>query len=386
MGLWFVEREVVAVVPGVWDGALTGPQAREAGGGVGPARSRGENGWGRSQSLRILGARLGARRRTPSPRVGLPQAHDRVPSRFGDRSARTSGCSSVRTIGPERRLHPLAVDPRGGPRPDGPPERDRGGRVRRAVRSASRRLRPLAPMRSNPLRDRGARSARALTVARGVGQGLSSPRPGFNRSTCFVVAPVVMWAGRRAVQGPGVGRRPSPGRHVHGRVVRGARGGGSSGLGAPDEAGREVLGARSGWRGLLGLPGHAGEKQRESIPIAADPRRRRPARGAAPLRLGWALPPTGRSTGTRRRWSCSSRGPRRVPAAASSRADALERRSADRGARSVRALTLVRRARPGSRPRHGRRRSSAPTGSRPARWWGSRPPSPRAGTPTRRRP
>ncbi len=57
-----------------------------------------------------------------------------------------------------------------------------------------------------------------------------------------------------------------------------------------------------------------------------------------------------------------------------------------RGARSVRALTSARRARPGSHPRHGRRRSSAPTESRPARSWGSRPPRPRAGTPTRRRP
>ena len=105
-----------------------------------------------------------------------------------------------------------------------------------------------------------------------------------------VVAPVVMWAGQRAVQGPGVGRRPSPGRHVHGRVVRGrvhVRLGSRRSL---DGMGRRVLGACSRRRGSSGLPGHVARNGRGSIPIAADPRRSESARGADSLRLGWDCP------------------------------------------------------------------------------------------------
>ncbi len=166
---------------------------------------------------------------------------------------------------------------------------------------------------------------------------------------------------------PGSGRRPEA---VPGPPCRWARGRGGHGgdalVVAPwGRGGRRVLGRAQGG-GVSGPPRSRGEKQRGSIPIAADPRRRSPARGAAPLRLGWVCPcpssgclhrsgtdrrgravlvrtddrperrlhplaadPSGaahdgRSTGTRRRWSRSVSRSARVPAAASSRADALE--------------------------------------------------------------
>ena len=206
---------------------------------------------------------------------------------------------------------------------DGPPERDDAGRVRLWVHSASRRLRPLGPVFSNPLRCRGARSANGLTVARGVGLALFLPVLDRIHQIVSVVAPVVMWAGRRAVQGPGVGRRPSPGRHVHGRVVRGAHGGGRRVSALLDGAGRRVLRRAEGGGVLGACPVTWRETawgQSQSLRILGSgvgPGGRLPS-----PRVG--LPQTGRSTGTRRRWSCSSRGLLRVPAAASSRADALE--------------------------------------------------------------
>ena len=176
--------------------------------------------------------------------------------------------------------------------------------------------------------------------------------------TSPVVAPVVI---------RGWSEGPSPGRHVHGRVVRGARGGARRVVGAP---GTGRAGESSGALRVAGFSGPArsrGEKRVGSIPVVADPRRRRPARGAAPLRLGSALPltpqpgaftvrgrigadercssvrtmdpngdstlsppiPPGRLTtdgppGRDRRWSCSSRSLLRVPAAASSRPSVLE--------------------------------------------------------------
>ncbi len=42
--------------------------------------------------------------------------------------------------------------------------------------------------------------------------------------------------------------------------------------------------------GFCGPARSRGEKRRGSIPLVADPRRKRPARGAAPLRLGWVAP------------------------------------------------------------------------------------------------
>ena len=76
---------------------------------------------------------------------------------------------------------------------------------------------------------------------------------------------------------------------------------------------------RSGWRGSWGLPGHVarnGWGRSHSLRILGESVRRE---APHPFASGRRCPSPGRSTGTRPRWSCSSRGSARVPAAASSR-------------------------------------------------------------------
>ena len=227
------------VVRGARGGASLGlgaPWTGRAGGSLG-ARSRwrgsgglpghvARNGRGQSQSLRILGA--GVRREAPHPFASgrrLPLHPDGPPA--------TATRTVVRRFGSEESA----------PRP--------GGCVLSAQCSRTRSA------------CRGARSANGLTVARGVGVAhVFSPSWSKSINSFSVVAPVVMWAGRRAVQGPGVGRRPSPGRHVHGRAcsrsawwcVVGSRR-------SLDGVGRQVPGARSGWRGSVGPARSRGEKQ-----------------------------------------------------------------------------------------------------------------------------
>ncbi len=147
------------------------------------------------------------------------------------------------------------------------------------------------------------------------------------------------WSGLWAL--PVIARLAVPGRHVHGRVGRGARGRASCSSCRTGWAGGSSGRAR-GWRGSGGLPGHVarnGSGQSQSLRILGA---RRPARGAAPLRLGWDCPSPGRSTGTRRRWSsivegfCSAS--RRLRPLAPMRSNPLRYR----GARSARALTVAR--------------------------------------------
>ncbi len=167
---------------------------------------------------------------------------------------------SLRILGAASRPGAPAPFASGGiaPHPDGPPGRGDGDLVRfrglrRVPAAASARPDVLEPA---PLF--AERVPRTASRSHGV-SGWPCVLPvlvGIHRS-CFVIAPVVMWAGRRAVQGPGVGRRPSPGRHVHGRAVRGARGGGSLDLRTAPRTGRPASSrSRPRWRGSRGLRGH----------------------------------------------------------------------------------------------------------------------------------
>ena len=112
---------------------------------VGSRRSR--DGAGR----RVLGARSGWRGARGLPgRLSRNRAGRSQSFRILGAASRPGGPTPFASggIAPHRTVHRDATD---------------AGLVRRSVRSASRRLRPLAPMRSNPLRYRGARSVRALT-------------------------------------------------------------------------------------------------------------------------------------------------------------------------------------------------------------------------------
>ncbi len=132
--------------------------------------------------------------------------------------------------------------------------RARGRWSRESTRSAPRPGGCVLSARcsSNPLRSPRSAFCERPHGRTGVGRGLSLPVLIESINSSFVVAPVVMWSGRRAVQGPGVGRRPSPGRHVHGRGGRGARGGASLALGAPGTGRARGSFGRAQGGGVLG--------------------------------------------------------------------------------------------------------------------------------------
>ena len=304
-------RSASSGVGAPWPGLAGGSPGRAEGGGVlgaSPVTWR-ETGRVNPSRCGSSAQASGARRRTPSPRVGVaPHLSTGCLHRSGtDRRGRAV---LVRTDdGPERRLHPLAADPSGAAH-DG---RSTGTRPRWSRSSRGSARVPAAASSRPSVLERAPLVAERVLRTASRSHGVSGwpcvlPRPLTKSINSFsVVAPVVMWAGRRAVQGPGVGRRPSPGRHVHGRGARGARGGALAvallGRGGP-----------AGLRGALTVAGFCGAcpvRWRETalpIPIAADPRRRESARGADSLRLGWVCPLPGRSTGTRWRWPRSVSG------------------------------------------------------------------------------
>ncbi len=140
---------------------------------------------------------------------------------------------------------PIAADPRRRLRREAPHPVASGRRlpltrtVHRDATTVGRDRRGSAPrpgacvLSDQCSRTRSAIAERVLrTASRSHGEsGWPCFSPSWSKSinSSSVVAPVVMWSGRRAVQVRVSAARPSPGRHVHGRVVRGARGGASSG-------------------------------------------------------------------------------------------------------------------------------------------------------------